>query len=105
MRRGRRSRRALAVAGVYLAVAVGAIVYALADPGTYSLNFLPAFLLTAPTSLVFGPLGGSAGGPFRPVVAAAELTLCALLQAAALHLLTSWRHARRAGEESPSTPP
>ena len=86
-------RRALAVAGGYLALAWGCVLYVWLDPGTYSLNLLIPFLATAPTSLLAVAIASALGLQGSPEIARAVLAGCGLTQAAALYALFGRRSA------------
>src|SRR5262249_55223433 len=75
--------RPLAIAGGYLAIAWGCVLYAWLDPGTYSLNFLLPVLATAPTSLLGIGVINILDLQGSPGLAAAMLAACGLIQAAA----------------------
>ena len=89
--RGRRP--VLVIAGAYLALAWGCILYAWLNPGTYSLNLLLPFLVTAPASLiavgVVNALGLQRSLGLAPVVLAG----CGLIQAAVVYALFSRKSA------------
>src|SRR5262245_24692429 len=87
-------RRALAVAGGYLALAWGCVLYAWLDRGTYSLNFLIPFLATAPTSLLVVAIASALGlQQGSPGTVAVVLAGCGLAQATAVYALFGRRSA------------
>jgi hypothetical protein len=78
-------RRAGLVAGVYLGVAMCALVYAWTNPGAYSLNFLLPFLFAAPVSFLLTWLLAAVGVHISGSVFIAIILASAAAQAGILY--------------------